>query len=113
MAVLGVDATAFARHRRFLVYIAVNIFFTIYISQIHSTLPLYLKNFVIKSTTEGFAQTTISVLFAWHLVLAIICQLPVTSFFKTLFSHTGTHRFRHSLGSWFWTHLGKWYCPIL
>ncbi|MEH2461104.1 MFS transporter [Nostoc sp.] len=73
--------------RRFLVYIAVNIFFTIYISQIHSILPLYFKNFVIKSTTEGFAQTTISVLFAWHLVLAIICQLPVTSALKRC-SHT-------------------------
>lgn len=73
--------------RRFLVYIAVNIFFTIYISQIHSTLPLYFKNFVIKSTTEGFAETTISVLFAWHLVLAIICQLPVTSALKRC-SHT-------------------------
>lgn len=73
--------------RRFLVYIAVNIFFTIYISQIHSTLPLYFKNFVIKSTTEGFAQTTISILFAWHLVLAIICQLPVTSALKRC-SHT-------------------------
>ncbi|MBG1241650.1 MFS transporter [Nostoc sp. NZL] len=73
--------------RRFLVYIAVNIFFTIYISQIHSTLPLYFKNFVIKSTIEGFAQTTISVLFAWHLVFAIICQLPVTSVLKRC-SHT-------------------------
>ncbi|MEH2181922.1 MAG: MFS transporter [Nostoc sp.] len=73
---------AVLKDRRFLVYIAVNIFFTIYISQIHSTLPLYFKNFVIKSTTEGFAQTTISVLFAWHLVFAIICQLPVTSILK-------------------------------
>ena len=73
--------------RRFLVYIAVNIFFTIYISQIHSTLPLYFKNFVIQSTTEGLAQTTISVLFAWHLVLAIICQLPVTTALKRC-SHT-------------------------
>ncbi|MCC5664271.1 MFS transporter [Nostoc sp. CHAB 5784] len=73
--------------RRFLVYITVNIFFTIYISQIHSTLPLFFKNFVIKSTPEGFAQTTISVLFAWHLVFAIICQLPVTSILKRC-SHT-------------------------
>ncbi|MEH2244938.1 MDR family MFS transporter [Nostoc sp.] len=88
MTVLSVDAKRLVvRHRRFLVYIAVNIFFTIYISQIHSTLPLYFKNFVIKSTTEGFAQTTISVLFAWHLVLAIICQLPVTSALKRC-SHT-------------------------
>ena len=74
--------------RRFLVYIAVNIFFTIYISQIHSTLPLYFKNFVfVGSTTEGFAQTTISGLFAWHLVLGIICQMPVTSALKRC-SHT-------------------------
>ncbi|MBN3895032.1 MAG: MFS transporter [Nostoc sp. NOS(2021)] len=74
--------------RRFLVYIAVNIFFTIYISQIHSILPLYFKNFVfVESTSEGFAQTTISGLFAWHLVFAIICQLPVTSILKRC-SHT-------------------------
>ncbi|WP_335059667.1 MFS transporter [Nostoc sp.] len=73
---------------RFLVYIAVNIFFTIYISQIHSTLPLYFKNFVfVESTTKGFAATTISGLFAWHLVFAIICQLPVTSILKRC-SHT-------------------------
>ncbi|WP_292841775.1 MFS transporter [Nostoc sp. NMS8] len=73
---------------RFLVYIAVNIFFTIYISQIHSTLPLYFKNFVfVESTAKGFAETTISGLFAWHLVFAIICQLPVTSILKS-YSHT-------------------------
>ncbi|MBW4427455.1 MAG: MFS transporter [Nostoc desertorum CM1-VF14] len=74
--------------RRFLVYIAVNIFFTIYISQIHSTLPLYFKNFVfVQSTPKGFTETTISGLFAWHLVFAIICQLPVTSLLKRC-SHT-------------------------
>ncbi|MHC5939385.1 MFS transporter [Nostoc sp.] len=74
--------------RRFLVYIAVNIFFTIYISQIHSTLPLYFKNFVfVESSSEGFAKTTISGLFACHLVFAIICQLPVTSILKRC-SHT-------------------------
>ncbi|WP_335013588.1 MDR family MFS transporter [Nostoc sp.] len=74
--------------RRFLVYIAVNIFFTIYISQIHSTLPLYFKNFVlIESSAKGFTETTISGLFAWHLVFAIICQLPVTSILKRC-SHT-------------------------
>ncbi len=75
------------RDRRFLVYIAANIFFTIYISQIHSILPLYFKNFVIESTDRGFAETTISRLFAWHLVVAIICQLPVTSALKRC-SHT-------------------------
>ncbi|MDZ8033284.1 MAG: MFS transporter [Nostoc sp. DedSLP04] len=79
---------AVLRDWRFLVYIAVNIFFTIYISQIHSTLPLYFKNFVfVESTAKGFAETTISGLFAWHLLFAIICQLPVTSILKRC-SHT-------------------------
>ncbi len=79
---------AVLKNWRFLVYIAVNIFFTIYISQIHSTLPLYFKNFVfVEGTAKGFTETTISGLFAWHLVFAIICQLPVTSILKRC-SHT-------------------------
>lgn len=72
---------------RFVVYITVNIFFTIYISQIHSILPLYFKNFVIESADKGFAETIISRIFAWHLMVAIICQLPVTSALKRC-SHT-------------------------
>lgn len=72
---------------RFLVYITANIFFTIYISQIHSILPLYFKNFVIENTDKGFAEAIISRIFAWHLIVAIIFQLPVTSVLKR-FSHT-------------------------
>ncbi|MFN6514183.1 MAG: MDR family MFS transporter [Nostoc sp. CreGUA01] len=75
------------RDGRFLVYIIANIFFTIYISQIHSILPLYFKNFVIESTDKGFAEAIISRIFAWHLIVAIIFQLPVTSVLKR-FSHT-------------------------
>jgi MFS family permease len=72
---------------RFLIYIAANIFFTIYISQIHSILPLYFKNFVIESTDKGFAEIIISRIFAWHLMVAIICQLPITAVLKRC-SHT-------------------------
>lgn len=73
--------------RRFLIYIAANILFTIYISQIHSTLPLYLKNFIsVGETTQGFTETTISTLFSWHLILVIICQLPITNILKR-YSH--------------------------
>ncbi|MFW9264424.1 MFS transporter [Nostoc sp. CALU 546] len=99
MAVLSVDAKQLVvRHRRFLVYIAVNIFFTIYISQIHSTLPLYFKNFVlVESTATGFTETTISGLFAWHLVFAIICQLPVTSILKRC-----SHTFALTVSAIFW-----------
>lgn len=74
------------RDRRLLVYVIVNIIFTTYISQLHSTLPLYLKNFVAVGAKTGFAETTISALFAWHLALAIICQLPIARALKR-FTH--------------------------
>lgn len=72
--------------RRLLVYVLVNIIFTTYISQLHSTLPLYFKNFVSVGSGKGFAETTISALFAWHLALAILCQLPIARALKS-FSH--------------------------
>jgi MFS family permease len=68
--------------RRFLIYITVNIFFTIYISQVHSILPLYFKNSFKVGEIQGFSETTISTLFAWHLIMAIIFQMPVTSILK-------------------------------
>jgi len=75
------------RDRRLLVYVIVNIIFTTYISQLHSTLPLYLKNFVsVGDSGKGFAESTISALFSWHLALAILCQLPVARALKR-FSH--------------------------
>jgi MFS family permease len=82
----GSWATAL-RDRRLLVYVLVNIIFTTYISQLHSTLPLYLKNFVpVGSSGKGFAESTISALFSWHLALAILCQLPVARVLKR-FTH--------------------------
>ncbi|MFH7028724.1 MAG: MDR family MFS transporter [Heteroscytonema crispum UTEX LB 1556] len=74
--------------RRLLIYVFVNIIFTTYISQLHSTLPVYFKNFVtVGNSGKGFAETTISSLFAWHLALAILCQLPVARALKRL-SHS-------------------------
>ncbi|MBR8837256.1 MAG: MFS transporter [Stigonema ocellatum SAG 48.90 = DSM 106950] len=73
--------------RRLLVYVLVNIIFTIYISQMQSTLPLYFKNFVsLGKSHKGFAETTISALFGWHIALSIFCQLPVARALKR-FSH--------------------------
>jgi MFS family permease len=67
------------------VYIAVNILFTTYVSQLHSTLPLYLKNFVSTGSSQlGFPETTISSLFAWHLIVAILMQLPIAKLLKRL-----------------------------
>ena len=75
------------RDKRLLVFVVVNIIFTTYISQLHSTLPLYFKNFIqVSQENKGFIETTISALFTWHLVVAIIAQLPVARLMKR-FSH--------------------------
>ncbi len=66
------------RDRALMVFVAVNILFTIYLSQVQSTMPLYLKNFVqLADSTTGFSEKIISGLFTWHIALAAICQLPV------------------------------------
>lgn len=66
------------RDRALMVFVAVNILFTIYLSQVQSTMPLYLKNFVqLADSTTGFSEKVISALFTWHIALAAICQLPV------------------------------------
>ncbi|MBD2017242.1 MFS transporter [Microcoleus sp. FACHB-53] len=64
--------------RRLMVYLLVNILFTIYISQLQSTMPLYFTNFVPGgSTGKGFSPQIISGLFTWHVAFSALCQLPV------------------------------------
>lgn len=64
--------------RRLMVYLLVNILFTIYVSQLQSTMPLYFTNFVSGATSgKGFSPQIISALFTWHVVFAALCQLPV------------------------------------
>lgn len=60
--------------RRLLIYLVVNILFTTYIAQIQSAAPLYLTNFA------GIQPKLISALFAWHIVFASLCQLPVARY---------------------------------
>jgi MFS family permease len=84
--------------RRLRVFVWVNILFTIYISQTHSTLPLYFSNFVrVSSDTTGFSATTISALFTGSLVLSIVCQLPVVRVLQRL-----THPQALSLSALLW-----------
>lgn len=64
------------RDRALMVFVAVNILFTIYLAQVQSTMPLYLKNFVSLETGIGFSAPAISGLFTWHIVFAALCQLP-------------------------------------
>lgn len=78
--------TTALQDRRLLIYAVVNIIFTTYISQLHSTIPLYFKNFVSVGNSGGFTETTISALFSWHLILAVFCQLPIAKVLRR-FTH--------------------------
>ena len=65
------------RDRALMIYVAVNILFTTYLSQVQSTMPLYFKNFVqVADTGTGFSEQVISGLFTWHIAFAAVCQLP-------------------------------------
>ena len=65
------------KDRALMVYVAVNIMFTVYMSQVQSTMPLYFKNFIqIADTGTGFSEQAIGGLFTWHIAFAAICQLP-------------------------------------
>ncbi|MBD1897937.1 MFS transporter [Coleofasciculus sp. FACHB-129] len=86
------------RDRSLLIFCLVNIIFTTYISQTQSTMPLYFSNFLrVEESGKGFSPTTISALFTWHLVLAILLQLPVVRIFKRL-----SHPYALCISALFW-----------
>ena len=66
--------------RLFLIFVAVNILFTFYFSQINSTLTLYLTNLV----PGNFSPAIISALFTWHITVSIVFQLPVAKLLNRL-----------------------------
>jgi MFS family permease len=70
--------------RRLLVYVVVNIILTVYISQIQSTLPLYFSSFVPQPPAIGFNPQIISTLFTGHLLMTIVCQLPMLKILQKL-----------------------------
>lgn len=69
------------RDRRLLVYVLVNVIFTTYVSQIQSTLPLYFSKFV---STAGFSAITISALFSWQMIVAILGLIPASRALRRL-----------------------------
>ncbi|OCR01814.1 MFS transporter [Oscillatoriales cyanobacterium USR001] len=75
------------RDRSLLVYVVVNILFTLYISQTQSTIPLYLSNFIPALSGKGFSSNILTALFTWHTILLVGAQLPIARAFKR-FSHT-------------------------
>ncbi|MEM6399417.1 MAG: MFS transporter [Cyanobacteria bacterium P01_D01_bin.116] len=86
------------RDNRLLIFVVVNIILTTYISQLHSTLPVYFSKFIqVSEANKGFTETTISALFTWHLIVAIIAQLPVARLMKGL-----SHSFALSVSAVLW-----------
>ncbi len=66
------------RDRTLLIYAVVNTLFTLYISQIQTTMPLYFSKFVSVGTSgTGFSTATITVLFAFSTFLTVALQMPV------------------------------------
>ena len=73
------------RDRTLVVYLSSNLFFTTYASQLNSTLPLYLANFIPNGNAQtGFSEQWISYFFAWHALLKIASQLPITRAVKSI-----------------------------
>jgi MFS family permease len=85
------------RDHRLLVYVLVNIILTIYISQTQTTLPLYFSDFVTQSGVIGFSPKVISTLFTGHLLIMIVCQLPMLKLLQAL-----THARSLMISGGFW-----------
>ena len=72
------DWLKIGRDRAFIFYVFVNTFFIFYISQIYTTLSLYLTNFIVSSETETHLDIeTISFFITYYISLTAICQLPI------------------------------------
>ena len=70
--------------RRLLIYAAANVVFTGYMAQVHSTLPVYLNKFVQGPSGTGLPTAVLSVLFTGHVLLVVLCQLPIARALKFL-----------------------------
>lgn len=69
------------KDRSLWIFCIVNIIFTAYISQIQTTLPLYLTNFTVN---HEFPISSISSLFSLYIIFAALFQLPVLKILNPL-----------------------------
>jgi MFS family permease len=79
--------------RRLLIFVLVNVLFTMYIAQLQTTMPLYFKNAIIPidpsaaGQVSGLSEVQIGALFTGHIVFAAIAQLPMLRVLRRL-DHT-------------------------
>jgi MFS family permease len=98
--------TTALRDRRLIIYVIVNIMLTVYISQTQTTLPLYFSGFVPQVGARGFSPQVISTLFTGHLLMTIVCQLPILKLLQKL-----SHARSLMISGGFWL-LGFWAIAI-
>ena len=70
--------------RVLLLYLAINVGFTVYVSQVQATLPLYLNNVVTAVSGIPFPTEAIGALFTGHIILSAILQIPVSRAMKSM-----------------------------
>lgn len=80
----------------------VNLLFTIYVSQLQSTLPLYFSNFL---ASGGFSPAIISGLFTGQIAFLALCQLPIA---RTLNRWSRSQGLMISLSVWSASFLLVW-----
>ena len=70
--------------RVLVLYLAINVGFTIYVSQVQATLPLYLNNIVTAVSDIPLPTKAIGALFTGHIILSAVLQIPVSRAMKSL-----------------------------
>ncbi|MEO0868329.1 MAG: MFS transporter [Cyanobacteria bacterium J06642_11] len=88
------------RDRTLQIYVVVNCFFTLYLAQTQSTLPLYINRF-----TTLKSHTAVGGIFTWAIVLSALSQVPVARWLKRF---TQSHALMISLFFWATTFLCTW-----
>ncbi|MFH7243904.1 MAG: MFS transporter [Spirulina sp.] len=77
------------RDGNLMIYSLVNVLLTGYLSQVQSTLPVYLNRFATGATEQGLSTSALGVLFTGHVALATLCQLPMARWLRRFPSAQG------------------------
>jgi MFS family permease len=80
-----------------MIYSLVNVLLTGYLSQVQSTLPVYLNRFATGAMGQGLPTSTLGVLFTGYVALATLCQLPMARWLRRFSAAQGL-----MLSSIFW-----------
>jgi MFS family permease len=85
------------RDGNLMIYSLVNVLLTGYLSQVQSTLPVYLNRFATGAMGQGLPTSTLGVLFTGYVALATLCQLPMARWLRRFSAAQGL-----MLSSIFW-----------